>query len=513
MIHMLQKLNRTRIISLIPLGLCVLIYSLNVFPFIFKSFTPFTYDNGRDMIEAFRIIYGHKLTLIGPTTGIPGVFHGAWAYYWLTIPFLLFKGEPFGVALTIAVINLFGLILFYFVVSKHVGKLVGFLVSLLYASSNHILAHSLHLSHNNLLPFLVVLSLFLLDRYLERKSKKNLFFFGMCISFLFEFEFGGGLFIFLFNLIFISIFLLLSKKPAVTKFKNFLVLSLAILIPLLPRIAFEMRHHFIQTIALINNFLHPEVRFYFFKNLGFFARVFDRGKTFYYLWSTVFPDIVSPLAPLFLVMLLVSMFFIFKKLPKQNKIFLTYLALLVVFVICGWIYYKDAVWSSYTSGFPVYFLTILAFSLSFIFTQPIVKKLQVDKLIVFSLFMILFISSVWRNAISPQLTTDDQSAIVNQKNAINYIYNKEKDNRNFSVGAYSPSWFSYPYDYWFMLREKNQGIELPRSLWRSKINYLIIEEGDGDFTEKQWFDKFMDKNAKFQSRIYFGKLKVEKWTL
>lgn len=496
----------------IALLFVVFVFLLNTIPGILKGFSAFTYDNGRDMIKAYEILYEGKLTLIGPTTGIPGVFHGAWAFYWLAIPFILWSGNPIGVALSVAFLNLAGVIFFYKFITKRVGLTAGFLASLFYASSTHILAHSVQLSHNNLLPFLVSLSLFLLSKYFFLKSKKYLFLFGLCISFLFEFEFGGGLFIFLFNLMFICVYLLLRLKSAREKIINFFLFFVAIIIPILPRLAFEFRHGFMMTRNLFLNFVHPEIRYYFFKNLSFQDRLFDRAKTFYNLWVSAFSGAFSFLEPVFLILTVVGAIFLFRKIKKENLLFLTYLSLLIAFVISGWIYYKDAVWTTYTSGFPVYFLAVFAFVLNFFFKTRVWKRLFLDKIIVFSFAIVILYSSIWQNVIMSKSKVDDPSAISNQQAAISYIYSKEKNN-NFAVGVYSPSWFSYPYDYWFLWREKFYGIKRPKSLWTAKINYLIREPGSGNVTEKQWFEKFMNKKAKFVSRVYFGKLKVEKWKL
>src|SRR3989338_10534349 len=56
----------------------------------------YTYDQVRDFLKAAEIITEKNITFIGPTPGIPGVFHGDWYFYLLTIPFLLFGGAPIG---------------------------------------------------------------------------------------------------------------------------------------------------------------------------------------------------------------------------------------------------------------------------------------------------------------------------------------------------------------------------------------------------------------------------------
>src|SRR3989344_4140977 len=56
----------------------------------------FLLDSGRDMMEVKKIVFDHKLTLIGPYTSLGGVFQGPLFYYLLAIPTALFEGNPWG---------------------------------------------------------------------------------------------------------------------------------------------------------------------------------------------------------------------------------------------------------------------------------------------------------------------------------------------------------------------------------------------------------------------------------
>jgi hypothetical protein len=49
---------------------------------------PYTYDQGRDFLKAQEIVLYKNPTFIGPTTGIMGIYHGAWWYYLLSFAFL-----------------------------------------------------------------------------------------------------------------------------------------------------------------------------------------------------------------------------------------------------------------------------------------------------------------------------------------------------------------------------------------------------------------------------------------
>jgi len=78
------------------LGIILLAFGVRVFR-IYPLMT-FTYDQGRDMYALQKIVRG-DITLIGPTTGLPGVFLGPYMYYLLIPGFVLSNGSPFGVVI------------------------------------------------------------------------------------------------------------------------------------------------------------------------------------------------------------------------------------------------------------------------------------------------------------------------------------------------------------------------------------------------------------------------------
>src|SRR3989304_1888047 len=95
------KLSRIDYIGLLILTLVNLLLKI---PITAQGFFAFTYDQGRDLLKVAQIVFEHQPTLIGPTSGLQGIFYGPWWYYFLS-PILFFsKGNPQGVA------NFFGLL-------------------------------------------------------------------------------------------------------------------------------------------------------------------------------------------------------------------------------------------------------------------------------------------------------------------------------------------------------------------------------------------------------------------
>ena len=73
---------------------------------------------GRDMMAVKEIIYDHHLTLIGPYTSLAGVFQGPLWYYFLSIPTLIFHGDPWGGVLLMLLTSLLTAIIAFFLYAE-----------------------------------------------------------------------------------------------------------------------------------------------------------------------------------------------------------------------------------------------------------------------------------------------------------------------------------------------------------------------------------------------------------
>ena len=89
-----MRLNKKQLLLLFILPL-ILFYLFRVGSILHQT-VSYTYDQGRDFLKTAEIVLYKNPTFIGPTTGIMGIYHGAWWYYILAIAFILFNGSPIG---------------------------------------------------------------------------------------------------------------------------------------------------------------------------------------------------------------------------------------------------------------------------------------------------------------------------------------------------------------------------------------------------------------------------------
>src|SRR5579859_1520811 len=88
----------------------------------------FVYDQGRDANAVTDILHG-KLPLIGPTTGLTGVFLGPLYYYFLTPLYFLGHGNPMMAAYTLVFLHGILTILIYFFGRRVGGRGVGLIAA------------------------------------------------------------------------------------------------------------------------------------------------------------------------------------------------------------------------------------------------------------------------------------------------------------------------------------------------------------------------------------------------
>ena len=198
-----------------------------------------TYDQARDFLIIKRMLVDHKLTLVGPTVLIPGVYLPPFYYYSLAPFLMLFRFHPLGADVYTALLGLGAVFIFYLLCREIFNKLTAALSSLVFAVLPVIVSTTRHAWNPNTTHFFSLLFVFFIFKFI--KGKNWGWFYAACAVFGFSLNFHFSL-LALTPLVVIVFFFIVRKT------KNFfpkLIISLfCLLVFISPLFLFEIRHHF-----------------------------------------------------------------------------------------------------------------------------------------------------------------------------------------------------------------------------------------------------------------------------
>ena len=201
------------------------------------GYMTFLGDEGRDVLVVKRMLVDHKWTLLGPTASVGGFFLGP-VYYYFMLPFLwLWRLDPTGPAVMVALFGIATVYLLYRAGRDMFNPWVGIVASALYASSPVVIAYSRSSWNPNLVPFFSLMTIYLLWKYTESGKPRYVFWTGICLGIGLQLHY---LFVFLFPVAF------LWTKP-----RSWITLGIGFVFGYAPFLLFELRHGFPNTRSIV----------------------------------------------------------------------------------------------------------------------------------------------------------------------------------------------------------------------------------------------------------------------
>ena len=459
----------------------ILVLSILVVAFIIRIFRvdqilAFHYDQGRDALVIWDLINApHKLFLIGPTTGLAGVFRGPF-YYYLIAPFYwLGNGNPIFPEVFLAALSTLALLLMYFIGREIGGKKSGLIALILGAFSFEIIYASRWLS--NPTPMLLLSMLLVWCLFKIQDGKKN---FWILLSFVlglsfFHFGSSGELFYFPAVLLFALVF---KKFPDI---KTFLISIFVFFLTFAPLFIFNIKHDGILQ-NNVGGLLESGKSF----GIPSWQFLLDRLELIgVYFSATIFHN---PFAKEMAIMFFGFVAFILSipELLKNQKA--KVILILLGSVTIGLLFYQGnngSLYQYYLTGYYLIFLLLAAMVLSKIFNSNWVGK------IIFIYFLLFFLFQNW-SLVKPYISTTGQETntivLANQIKAIDWIY-QNSQNRDFNVDVYVPPVISHSYDYLFKWLGKTK---YKRYSVEQQVPLLYtLYEADPDHPErlKAWLDR------------------------
>ena len=209
------------------------------------DYMTFLGDEGRDVLVVKRMIVDHKFTLLGPTASVGGFFLGP-IYYYFMLPFLfLWRLDPVGPAVMVALFGIATIYLVYRVGKDFFHPAVGFVAASLYAFSPVAIAYSRSSWNPNLVPFFSTLLVYHLWTLVTKKQKYTTFVIGIIL--------GIGLQLhYLFSFLgVVTLLWMVMHRRAFSIGRELMNLVGGFLIGYAPFLAFELRHGFPNTQSII----------------------------------------------------------------------------------------------------------------------------------------------------------------------------------------------------------------------------------------------------------------------
>ncbi len=355
------KKNKTTLVILVSIIILAALLRL----YRISDYMTFLGDEGRDVLIVKDILQGN-FTFLGPRSSA-GDFYTGPIYYYMMAPFLwLFRLDPVGPAVMIALLGIVTVFLVYYVGRKWFNQQVGLIAAALYAVSPLVLTYSRSSWNPNPMPFFTLLLLYFLYQAVQNKSYK--YFVGTGVLYgvalqLHYIELFVGVTIFCFTLF---SFFYLKRKNIVLLIKQYLLLLIGFVIGFSPFLAFEFRHSFPNTRAIFDLALRGSPNATDLTNLSFiqivqdvFFRVFART-----LWA--FPtsdklELVNKNILLFWQIIIIGIAFaaIYLLIKYKNKLVTTLVGLWIGQGILFFGFYKKPINDyNFEFLFPVPFLLI-----------------------------------------------------------------------------------------------------------------------------------------------------------
>lgn len=433
--------------------------------FIWKFSTPFTYDQGRDLLDIRAMILFNKITLIGPTTSLHGVFSGPF-WYWLSAPFyLLTNGHPLSTEIFLLFLS-FVMPLVVFLILK--DKILGFISSIVYIFSYNFFGHSLTALNTNPMIFLTPLILICLAKFYFEKKRK---YFGLALFLIgssFHFEIILGI-LFL-PIVAISYFLFNKTKKATKDFFSLIFL----LLPLVPQILFDLRHDFIQVKAVLTLFLgggssltKGEGNLYF--------RFFDRLRIYKEsLANASLNQILLMVFVILIVWLIVNKYRSSKSKNDEYFYFLSLILISLVVTFFGFVLYPYALWPWYLSSVNSLFISLIAVGLSFFFTRS-----KISSFVGMGILVVFLLINMSKYLLWPliQAKTEDPANLRNRITVVDLIYN-DGQGSGMKIYNFAPNVYDYPYQYliWWRAKEKYGYLPEGYAYLDNQPDYVVAKE-------------------------------------
>lgn len=471
----------------------------------------FTMDQGDEAVRARELWFRHQIPSTGQGTSLPGIYHGPFWIWYISIGYFLFGGHPFGALFILMVLKL---------------AILAYLMLRLLKRSSQLVALSIGVSLIFFWPFydasryafspfplvtIAILTLILLAESLDKKPLRFILT-AAPVGMIIHTELAS------FPPFFV-LCLIVGARGTIKKYwpaKNVLFFLALLSVFFIPHIITETSSNFPQLTALQRNLTSQQSVFFVSKE-EIVTRAFVQ----------LFQESVAPTKPLYSAgVIFAIVLFVLIKVKQTEKYnfseqFITSTALLF---LLSWVWFSAS--SGWNPWHTVYIPPILFIAILLAVTN-LPKKLAVLAFLIIISAQIISFNKLYKTFFKP---SDDPSLLTNELAAVDWVY-QESQGLGFYVYSYLPSVYDYPYQYLFWWRGTKKygyvpceystapsvpdlfipGLKYYQNPQKPCSNYrfLIVEPDDRADLQNIWLEQVRVGTILIEETS-FGKIRVEK---
>ncbi|MDP3988189.1 MAG: glycosyltransferase family 39 protein [Candidatus Levybacteria bacterium] len=444
----------------------------------------FGFDQGRDYLAVQNIVSNHKFTLIGSeigagAAGFKGIFHGPFYYYFLSLPYVLLKGDPYGGMILMFLFGIATIVFSWYLGKKLFGNTIGLVFGILVAVSPFLVSQARFIWNSHPSSVFILISFFFVYKFIRDKKTKYLFFAAFFSGFIYNFELAMAIPMSL-ALILYSILYFKIKN-----IKGYMFLLFGFFVSFSPMFIFELKHNLLGTRGILDYIFNHQDTAITSKFVEMLTK--DHLTSFLYNFFGTFPklDLVPPVM-IFSIVFLPLIYYFFKEKDKILKKFISYLLLLMVANLLVFFFLRNNIYNYYLIDLNLAYIIFLSYSIYSAYKKG-------HKILIYSLtgFLILVILSALKyNTINFKDDFQDYGGTAKIKgkiDALDYIY-KDSKGEKFNLLVFSPPIYTYPYDYLVTWYGENKYKYRPYQE-KKGVYYLLIEKDSSkEWSYKGWLE-------------------------
>jgi 4-amino-4-deoxy-L-arabinose transferase-like glycosyltransferase len=399
----------------------------------------FYFDQGRDALVIWKFWHEGKLFLIGPVTGLAGIFLGPLYYYLIAPLYLIGNGNPVYPIVFLAFLSTLSLAVLYQLGREIYGRKAGIIAAIIGAFSYNLVGDSRWLSNPNPIFLSSTILFYSMWKVISGGNRSWLIVTFLMAGLSLQFEAASGVF----YIPVLLIFILWQRAKLKTDIKVVLLSFLVFSLTLSFQILFNFRHENI----ILNNFLNLFVGEKSFRLLSFYLL----EKKISFFWYA-FVGRVSPnwgIYALIFTSLSFAAIYVKRSLLKPGVIKLFLIFLLTPLI--GYTFFQGnfgILYDYYLSGYYLPFILLFSIGLS-IFSEYFLGKIA---LLWFLIILLPVDGKLLINMMKNPMDGPTDIKFGSQLKAVDFVLMDGNKEGEFNLDVYVPPVIPYAYEYLVLWR-------------------------------------------------------------